>query len=118
MMKNDVKTSDAIVEPSVTVLTPKPMITTDLSGLAALFQRWAEMCEQGAENELTPALQWFLKGMAFAHGFDAKRTRDLNRSAVTGRPPKGDLGLIQAFESMLALLQAMGTAEVQEDDLP
>ena len=116
MTDDYIRTSSTAVEPDTrAILTPKLVVTTDLSALAALFQHSAEICERETENELTPALQWLLKGMALAHGFDAKRTRDLNQPVVAGRPPRGDLGLIQAYELMVKLLQAMGTTEVKAE---
>ena len=91
------------------LMTPQPMRPdmSTLSALAALFQRWAEQCEQASGNELTAELAWFLKGCAFAFGLDAQRVRSLTDPGNAKKPPAGDLGLGQAFEILIGLLQSM-----------
>ena len=101
------------------IQTPQPM-KPDISvitSMAALFQRWAEKCEQASKDELTPELSWFLKGAAFAFGLDAQRARSLADPSKAKKPPVGDLGLGQAFEIMIGMLRSMSMAGDQATTL-
>jgi len=87
-----------------------------LQGLAALMQKWAELCRTRSEKEMSPHLQWLIRGMSIAHQLDAWRARDLCKQTSKG-PPLSDLGLISAFESLLSMCEAISSSqeEVKED---
>lgn len=81
---------------------------SQLSALAALYQRWGEICKARALCEITPALAWLLHGMAIAHKLDAWRARDALHPAVQARPPTEDTGLVAAFETFMGMLTQFG----------
>ena len=113
MVTNDAETQKTV---GVDILTPQPMRPdmSMLSALAALSQRWAEQSEQASKHELTAELMWFFKGCAFAFGLNAQRIRSLADPGNAKKPPTGDLGLGQAFEIMVNMLQSMSVVIDQE----
>lgn len=88
-----------------------------LQGLAALLQKWAELCRARSEKEMSPHLQWLIRGMAIAHQMDAWRARDLCKQYSKG-PPLSDLGLVSAFKSLLDMCEAVSTRpkEIGKDE--
>lgn len=87
-----------------------------LQGLAALIQKWAELCQVRAQKEMSPHLQWLIQGMSIAHQLDAWRARDLCKQPTKG-PPLGDLGLITAFESLLNMCEAISSSQENVDEI-
>ena len=85
-----------------------------LQGLSALMQKWAELCRERSKREMSPHLQWFIRGMGIAHQLDAWRARDLcNKNTST--PPVSDLGLVSAFESLLNMAQSLDMGHQKEE---
>jgi len=84
---------------------------TRVAALAALIQRWAELCKELSKKETTPELQWLTRGMAIAHQMDAWRARALAHPAAVVGPPEEDLGFVAAFKAILNMAGAMAQAQ-------
>jgi len=86
----------------------------EFAALATLIQRWSELCKQQVQSEQSPALCWYLWGMANAFEFDAARIRELLDPSTTIRPAMDTSNILKAFKS---LMSTMGTvADVREQN--
>jgi len=88
---------------------------THLSALGVVFQRWAELCEAAANQEVTPGFQWFMKGAAQAHKLDAARIRGVLKPGVLKNPPK-EIPMASAYEALINAFTAMATGQVKESE--
>lgn len=87
-----------------------------ISALASLFQRWAELCRQQADREISPALRWYLKGRADSHEMDAARAREMADPTVKGLPPKGDGLFTPAYRAVLQMMTAVQAEDATEEE--
>jgi len=83
---------------------------TRLRQLAALCQRWGEICEQQVRRD-TPVMQAYLKGRADAHRFDAQRARDLAAGETENAPL--DRATVRYMIEMM--YQAVGGGEGEDE---
>lgn len=106
----------------ILILTPQELepkesesvrTVSHLSALGVVFQRWAELCESAASQEVTPGFQWFMKGAAQAHKLDAARIRGVLKPGVLKNPPK-DIPMASAYEALINAFTAMATGQVEE----
>lgn len=57
-----------------------------LSALAELFQKWAEVCKKQSQQEISPELKWYMIGRYHQAYQDADRVRVLDRKMVMHTP--------------------------------
>lgn len=77
--------------------------TARLDKLAALCQRWGEICEQQASND-TPAMKAYFQGRADAHRHDAQRARDMAKGTAGKVDPLDRVTLRRIVEMMYQVL--------------
>lgn len=91
---------------------------SELLALSRVMQRWAELCSQQLERELSPELMWYLKGRREAHAMDAERARAMADPVIIRKPPKAD-PFMGAYKATLELISGLVSGdEGGEDDHP